>query len=147
MAYELRSPETESEWRAYHDIRRTVLWEARGLIGVYDENRPDEHMPNHFPKLLFLDDLPIGVLRIDVLEETAWFRRVAIIEGFQKRGHGRVLLDEAEKFAREHGAQRIESSVDQDAIGFYKKMGFKSHTNAETAMFKSLNNQPQADRD
>ena len=138
MAYELRSPESDSEWRAYHDIRRTVLWESRGRLGVYDESHPDEYKPNHFPKLLCLNDLPIGVIRIDILDETAWFRRVAIIEDLQREGHGRVLIHESEKFARKRGAKRIESSVDRDAIGFYRKLGFESNEGDETAMYKPL---------
>ena len=28
--YELLAPTGEAAWRAYHDIRRTVLFEARG---------------------------------------------------------------------------------------------------------------------
>lgn len=138
MAYEFRSPLSETDWRAYHDIRRIVLWEARGAYGVYDEDHPDEHKPNHLPKLLFLDGMPIGVSRIDVQGETAWFRRVAIAEPHQRSGHGRALLGIAEDFARSRGAERIESSINEDAIPFYRRCGYSSHEQSETAMFKQL---------
>lgn len=139
MAYELRSPESESQWQAYHDIRRTVLWEARGNFGVYDDNHPDEYKPSHFPKLLFHDGVPIGVIRIDVHGETAWFRRIAINEALQRNGHGRVLLGLAEEFARKTGAKRVESSVDEDAIPFYLRCGYCSHeAQPKTAMYKLL---------
>jgi GNAT superfamily N-acetyltransferase len=139
MAYMFRSPESKSEWTAYHDIRRTVLWEARGIFDVYDDDHPDEFKPNHFPKLLIHDDVPIGVIRIDIYGATAWFRRVAIIEARQRNGHGRSLLDFAEDFAREYGAQRVESSVDEDAVPFYRRCGYASpEGQPETAMFKRL---------
>ena len=37
----LRAPVSDEEWRTYHAIRRLVLFESRGLFGVYDENHPD----------------------------------------------------------------------------------------------------------
>ncbi|MGZ2405700.1 hypothetical protein ACVIKO_002960 [Rhizobium ruizarguesonis] len=39
---------TERQWNAYHDIRRAVLFEARGLIG-YEANHPDDRRDGHFP--------------------------------------------------------------------------------------------------
>jgi hypothetical protein len=50
--HELRQPQTQDEWEQYHRIRRRVLWERRGLIGVYDENHPDERLPGRYPFLL-----------------------------------------------------------------------------------------------
>lgn len=32
---------TSEQWNDYHDIRRTVLYDARGLTG-YDANHPDD---------------------------------------------------------------------------------------------------------
>jgi hypothetical protein len=34
--YQLRAPANEAEWQSYHEIRRAVLWEARGQGSVYD---------------------------------------------------------------------------------------------------------------
>lgn len=138
MSYELRSPVTSGEWAAYHTIRRAVLWEARGHFGEYDECHPDESKPNHFPKILYLDREPIGVIRIDLVEGTAWFRRVAIAEQHQRTGHGRELIRRAERFALEHGARHIESLVDRGAIGFYQKLGYKSRNHDDTSMYKAL---------
>jgi hypothetical protein len=36
--HELVTPTGVDEWRAYRDIRRRVLFEARGQVGVFDEN-------------------------------------------------------------------------------------------------------------
>src|SRR5688572_5914 len=97
----LITPTEEIERRAYHDIRRRVLFEARGLFGVYQEGRPDETAIGHYPKLLLYRGDPVGVVRIDVDGTTAICRRVAIRADVQRLGHGRVLLSLVQQFARE----------------------------------------------
>ena len=73
--HELVTSIDPAEWRAYHDIRRRVLFEARGQFGVYDERRPDEKAPGHHPKLLLYRGDPVGVIRIDIDATTANCRR------------------------------------------------------------------------
>jgi N-acetylglutamate synthase-like GNAT family acetyltransferase len=102
-----------------------VLWERRGLIGVYDENHPDERLPGRYPFLLMLGTAAIGVLRIDIEGNKAIFRRVAVREDMQHAGNGRVLLNLAEKFARANGCDHLYSFVAPDAVGFYEKCGFQ----------------------
>ena len=76
--YELVSPADVDAWRAYHDIRREVLFEARGQFGVYNENHPDDRVAGHHAKLLLHRGDPIGVIRIDISGTEAIYRRVAI---------------------------------------------------------------------
>lgn len=121
----LISPSNDEEWASYHRIRRTILFERRGLIGVYDPNRPDDHKPGNFSKLLVRDSHHVGVVRIDLADDVAYLRRVAIDEPWQRQGLGRALLALAESFAREQGARRVESSVASDAVGFYDKCGYR----------------------
>jgi GNAT superfamily N-acetyltransferase len=122
--YALVSPVEADEWRAYHDIRRHVLFEARGAFGVYDEHRPDERAPGHHPKLLLHRGEPVGVVRIDVAGIDAVLRRVAIRADVQRRGHGRALLALVEQFARSEACERLTSHVAPDAFVFYVKCGF-----------------------
>jgi GNAT superfamily N-acetyltransferase len=138
VAHSLKSPSTTEEWHAYHSIRRRVLWEARGRFGVYDDTHPDEHKAGHFPKLLIFEGAPIGVIRIDIAKSISWFRRVAIIESLQRRGHGSQLIKLAEEFVRRRGVLRIQSDVDQDAIPFYERFGFRLVDSDGTVMFKEL---------
>ena len=121
----LISPSNDEEWASYHRIRRTILFERRGLIGVYDPNRPDDHKAGYFSKLLVRDSHHVGVVRIDLADDVAYLRRVAIDEPWQRQGLGRALLALAESFAREQGARRVESSVASDAVGFYDKCGYR----------------------
>jgi hypothetical protein len=53
--YELRAPSSTVEWEAYHGIRRKVLFENRGRIGVYDKNHPDESREGNYPLILLLN--------------------------------------------------------------------------------------------
>jgi GNAT superfamily N-acetyltransferase len=124
-AHELVNPMNENEWRAYHEIRRQVLFEARGQFAVYNENHPDDQAPGHYPKLLKYDGEPVGVVRIDIHGAVATLRRVAIRAEVQKRGHGRALLSLAQRVAEEAGCTRLESFVAPDAIGFYRRAGFE----------------------
>ena len=122
--YELDSPQSLEQWQQYHDIRRRVLWEARGRFGVYDETHPDEHKPGNFPMLFRYRSNAIGVIRIDIEEKLAIFRQVAIREDWQRHGHGTQLMRLAERFAQGHGCTHLYSYVDPDAASFYERCGF-----------------------
>jgi len=126
--HELVTPADVAQWRAYHDIRRRVLFEARGHIGVYDENHLDEHAPGHHPKLLLYRGDPVGVVRIDIDATTAIVRRVAVRSDAQGRGHGRVLLSLTQRFAQDNGCGRLVSHVAPDAVEFYQRCGFMIET-------------------
>ena len=137
----LIAPQSAADWAAYHDIRRRILFENRGEHGVYDANRSDDRAPGHFPRLLKRAAAYIGVVRVDVADGTAYLRRVAIDEPYQRQGLGRTLLAladagmdargratqgaVAEAFARAQSATRVESSVARDAVPFYLKCGYR----------------------
>lgn len=132
MQLELKALATDDDWAAYHAIRRRVLFELRGNGAAYNANHPDERRASHYPFLLLDGDVPVGVIRIDIHGATATFRRVAIRDDMQRRGYGRRLLEEAERFSRREGCARIESFVDPDAIGFYERCGFSRASSATT---------------
>jgi GNAT superfamily N-acetyltransferase len=115
-----------AEWRAYHDIRRSVLFEARGQFGVYNEAHPDDRASGHHPRLLLHRGDPVGVIRVDIEGTTAILRRVAVRSDAQRLGHGRVLLSLAQRFAQAEGCSRLLSYVAREAVGFYRKCGFAS---------------------
>ena len=128
---QLISPTTDSEWNAYHRIRESVLWEARGMVGVYDSSHPDEYKENNYPKLLVYETRHIGVVRIDLdtASRTAGFRRVAISTNEQRKGFGKELMKLSEDFALSHGCNHLHANVSPDAIGFYEKIGYELEPN------------------
>ena len=121
----LRTPRDDEEWRAFHAIRRKVLFENRGKREAYNENHPDDSKPGNHPLVLVFGDDVIGVLRLDIAAPVAWLRRVAIREDLQRQGHGRVLLQLAEAFAQGQGCDEIRSNAAVEAFGFYERCGYE----------------------
>jgi len=120
----LKTPQTEEEWRAFHAIRRKVLFENRGKSEAYIENHPDDSKPGNHPLILVYGDAIVGVLRLDIVAPVAWLRRVAIREELQRQGYGRVLLSLAETFAIEEGCTEMRSNAAVEAVGFYERCGY-----------------------
>ena len=116
--YRLRRPASRVEWAAYHGIRQAVALGGEG-------NDADELAPTNFPLLLWLEDCPVGTVQIDMLDGgAAAFRLVAVDPSHQGRGHGLVLLREAEAFARESGCRKAVVYSTQEAVGFYVSAGY-----------------------
>jgi hypothetical protein len=114
--YTLRSPCKREEWIAFHAIRRKVLFENRGEVGVYRENHPDDFELGHYPLVLVHKEATIGVIRVDVTGQVA--------------------------FARDNGCNEVRSNVAADAVRFYERCGYTRHVAIERSesvpMRKSL---------
>jgi len=136
--HDLRTPRDDEEWRAFHAIRRKVLFENRGKNEAYDENHPDDRKLGNHPLLLLYRDEIIGVLRIDISarvdasERVAMLRRVAIRDDLQRLGHGRVLLRLAEEFAKAEGCDEMRSNAAVEAVGFYERCGYTRDLSVES---------------
>jgi GNAT superfamily N-acetyltransferase len=119
--YRLSKPASAEEWAAYHAIRRRVAFEAGEAV----EDDPEEHAQGNFPLLLKLGSAPVGTIRIDSMSNgDAALRLVAIDPARQGEGHGRILLREAEGFAREIGCRRAVVYATPEAAGFYAAAGY-----------------------
>ena len=115
---------TPEQWQTYHDIRRTVLFEARGLTG-YDENHPDDRMPGHLPVLLMFGTTPVGAARLDLVgDREACVRTVAIRQDSQRRGFGRALMAGLDDIAARHGVRKLNVHAAPEAVGFYEALGW-----------------------
>ena len=118
---------TPSHWAAYHDIRRTVLFEARGHVGVYDEHHPDDRASANHPFLLMVNGTAVAAVRVDLGVEphTAVFRRLAVRAPLQRQGYGRALMHLAEDFAQHEGYRFLVAYVAPDALEFWDKLGYR----------------------
>ncbi len=126
MGYDLVQVTTERDWRAYHALRRQVLWEARGRDD-YDERHPDEYLAANHPLLLKLDGRPLGTTRLDDLGDgRGVVRLVAIDAATQRRGHGRVLSALVDDYARGLGLATLLVNAAPDAVGYYEKSGWNT---------------------
>lgn len=124
MTYTLVRIADAADWQVYHAIRRSSLWEERGLDG-YDDARPQERFAHHHALLLKLDEEGIGTTRLDDLRDgTGIVRLVAITAPLRRQGHGRVLDAMVEDYAREIGLNRLFVSAVSDAEKFYAATGW-----------------------
>jgi GNAT superfamily N-acetyltransferase len=129
MSHELVIVQTSDDWEAYHRIRRTVLFEARGRFGLYDTKHADEFRPNHFPLLLKWNARGVATTRLDVREHGLAITRLVAVEGTeQRKGHGRALITLAETFARDKGVTKLTVNSAPDAVEFYQRVGFVRET-------------------
>ena len=125
MSYELVVVTAREDWERYHLIRRTELFEARHRNVVYDPDHPDEVKPNHTPLLLKFGGNGVGTTRLDLLGGgRAAIRLVAVTRAEQGKGHGRVLHDKVEAFARAMGVAQLVVNAAPEALGYYRRMGF-----------------------
>jgi hypothetical protein len=116
VSCELVTPTSTEAWAAYHDIRRSVLFEGRGRVGVYDPNHPDDRSPNNFPKVLVWGSKYSGAVRIDFVDDIAYLRRVAIVETDQRKGFGRVLIRLAARVSSPFPARSEEPDARRDSV-------------------------------
>jgi GNAT superfamily N-acetyltransferase len=126
MMFELRPPAGPEDWAAYHDIRKHILFDARGAGDAYDAAHPDESKPGNHPLLFKIGGKAVGVVRIDLDPPNARLRRMAVDTPYQRQGHGRRMIEEIVSFCGEAGMHRILSAVAPDAVGFYEKCGFET---------------------
>lgn len=125
MTYTLAGPLNEADWRAFHQIRRKVLFEGRHRDVVYNDDHPDDMAPGNHPLLLKLESVPIGTVRLDNFGDgTGCLRLVAITQDEQGRGHGRELGRLVEGFARSLGIHTLYLNSAPEAVGFYEKSGW-----------------------
>lgn len=125
MKYDLIEVQSPDDWKDYHFLRRTVLWEAKGRHN-YNENHADERVKTNHPLLLKLHDRPIGTARLDEIGRgSGVVRLVSIAPDVQRSGHGRALSLLTENYARRFGIAMLLVNAAPDAVGFYEKMGWK----------------------
>jgi N-acetylglutamate synthase-like GNAT family acetyltransferase len=123
--YELAVVNSVDDWDAYHDIRKAELFDARGSGVTYDPDHPDESLPDNFPLLLKWKDVGIGTTRLDLRPDgAAVIRLVAVSRAEQRKGHGWILNDKVEAFARTKGVSRLLVNAAPEAVEFYERLGF-----------------------
>jgi GNAT superfamily N-acetyltransferase len=123
--YELRRVISKPDWEAYHRIRRTILFEARGRFD-YNAEGPDERHPDNQPLLLLFKSNYIGTVRLDyVAPDIGIIRLFAIDRPFQRCGHGSNFLSLLAKHAAAFGVNIFEANAAPEAVAFWQRKGFK----------------------
>lgn len=91
--------------------------------------------------VLILDDIyPVATCRIHVLEgeDSVKIERVSVLEEYRKKGIGRLLIEAAEEWIRELGAEKIIITSRDEAVGFYEALGYQADFSrqVDTGIFK-----------
>ncbi len=77
---------------------------------------------------------PVSTLRIHILEDekACKIERVATIKSYRGKGYGREAILEAEKWIKEMGYNKIYINSREEALGFYKKLGYEPNYNLKS---------------
>ena len=121
------TPQSSDDWIAYHAIRRDAIFARLLPRHAYNEHDPDEFRPGHLPHLLVRDGEFIGTVRIDLIDPTqAGLRLIGIRNDLQRRGHGAILLQLAEKAAHAFGRTMVVINAHSTSLTFYLANGYRT---------------------
>jgi ribosomal protein S18 acetylase RimI-like enzyme len=120
----IRSPQSETEWTAYFQLRYAILRAPWGQV-TGSEQTADEAQHQHFAYFDNANEL-LGVGRLDLVDPlTTQIRFMAVADQQQGKGIGKALMDEMESVSKEKGIQKIILHAREIALPFYQKLGYQ----------------------
>jgi predicted GNAT family N-acyltransferase len=103
-------------------IRKKVFIESQG-ISEEEEVDGRDNESNHF--LSLLNNLPVGTARVRFIQRKAKVERVAVLNEYQGRGLGKILMQYIiDKIKKSKKADIIFLSSQKTAVRFYQSLGF-----------------------
>lgn len=118
----IRTPENQSEWNAYYDLRWRIMREPLGKPRGSERNEQDA-TGTHLA--LFENGVIKAIAKLDPLnEQTAQVRFVAVESAIQSSGYGRKIMDAIEKTAAEQGFSKLILHARDYALPFYEKLQY-----------------------
>ena len=118
----IKSPMSQDEWESYFRLRFTILREPWNQP-LGSEVLADESEAIH--AMVIEDDQIIGVARMHKSgENQGQVRCVAVAVEAQGKGVGKAIMLHLEGKAKEMGMQEIVLEARENAVPFYKSMGY-----------------------
>ena len=118
----IKSPMSQDEWESYYRLRFTIL-RAPWNQPLGSEVLADESEAIH--AMVLEDDQIIGVARMHKSgENQGQVRCVAVAVEAQGKGVGKAIMLHLEGKAKEMGMQEIVLEARENAVPFYKSMGY-----------------------
>ena len=103
-------------------IRKAVFCDEQGY-----QNEFDESDPSSVSIVLYLDEQPIATGRLVKIDPSLYqLGRLAVLKEYRCKKVGHYTVNFLLAKAREMGANRVMAHVQDDKIGFYRKLGFKN---------------------
>lgn len=103
-------------------IRETVFIEEQKFKIEFDDT---DDIATHI--VMYLDNQPVGCCRLYKQENEYHIGRIAVLKPYRGKGYGEKIVLNAERVAKEKGADSISLSAQVRASGFYEKLGYKKH--------------------
>lgn len=107
------------------------LWRRCDLVRVWNDSSKDIRRKLAIRPDLFLvgelDGEIIACVMAGYEGHRGWLNYLAVAPGHQRRGHGRALVEEAERLLRQAGCPKINLQVrtsNHGAMEFYRKLGY-----------------------
>jgi ribosomal protein S18 acetylase RimI-like enzyme len=107
------------------------LWSRCGLTRPWNDpyRDIDRKLTRDAPNLLVLEDGDklVGSVMVGYEGHRGWVNYLAVHPGHQRRGLGRVLMDEAERRLRELGCAKVNLQIrtsNEAAVEFYRHIGY-----------------------
>ncbi len=129
--FELRPPESETEWNSYHSIRERVLWDNRvsSAFGAYNKDHPQQYADDYSALVMLRNGTLIGTLGLQDMGDHGMgaeieVRGVAIDPACQALGYGSIMLMMGENAAQQSGFVRAGVWSGEDVTLFYARNGY-----------------------
>ena len=127
ISFDLRRPETDSDWEAYYQCRWELLREP------WDQpkgSEKDEYDSDAYHVMVVDNEdesKVLGVGRVHFNTPTeAQVRYMAVREELREQGIGSLILTNLEQYAIDQGAEKIMLYARENAIDFYLRRGYFS---------------------
>ena len=125
---------------AAYNVRIEAMVKGFGIR--LDEEIDDNDKENTNYVVALDEKYPVGTCRLNWIDEkTGKIERVCVLEEYRKKGIGKLVILEAEKWMQEQGAIKIVISSRVEATGFYEKLGYKVdwNTREDNGVFECVN--------
>ena len=119
---EIKSPQTDAEWKAYYALRFNVLREPWNQP-LGSEVLADEDQAIH--AIAVEDNAVLGVARMhESAEKQGQVRCVATATSAQGKGVGKAIMAYLEDQAKAKGWTEIVLEARENAVPFYQRIGY-----------------------
>jgi N-acetylglutamate synthase-like GNAT family acetyltransferase len=119
---EIKSPQSDAEWKAYYALRFNVLREPWNQP-LGSEVLADEDQAIH--AIAVEDNEVLGVARMhESAEKQGQVRCVATATAAQGKGIGKAIMAYLEEQAKAKGWTEIVLEARENAVPFYQRMGY-----------------------
>ena len=118
-------------YRAADETAVIALWRECGLLGWNDPKKDIARKLKVNPEWFLVGEIDGGVMATCMLGyegHRAWINLLGVLPAYQRGGHGKALLAEAERLMRAVGCAKINLQVrtsNAGVIAFYERLGFK----------------------